>query len=139
MSKKAIIGIVIGLVVIGGGIGAFLYFRKKKNVGLEDIDLSVTTTGTPKATYKISYVTEDADKKIMAIHFAAPRPAKESVPTGATVRLEKMGKYDGSYTVVNTWTDDSGNQGAIYIESDLVTTSNKENKTWDGKGIINVY
>lgn len=88
--------------------------------------------------FKVGYVSERKADKQLVVHFAAPRPPKDTIKVGRKISLTKMDKYNGFYKVIGTWEDSRGDQGAIYLNSTKITADNNENKTWENKGIITV-
>lgn len=159
---KVAIGILGGLGLIAGSLALMGAFKKKdEQTGTGDastggevpaeeggvltnlfnnIKDSVTSAGVG-SKYTVSYVSERPSEPTMnlVVHIKN-RPPAQTIKKGRKVKLSGMDQYNGIYTVKGDWTDDKGNQGAIYLYNKAVlnASKNESNTKWDGKGTITV-
>ena len=159
MNKKLIIGIVA--VVVLGGIGYFLYNRSKKkkeekqadpNADIEDAivieddeesypelaksmkeNRAKAKESLGKNQWGMGYLSKGAST-IHAVHLLK-RPKKGTIVKNNQVKITGT-KFDNTYTVNNVWIDKSGNVGALYLGLKGYTPTGKNDKTFEGKGII---
>jgi len=148
------IGLIIAGAVVFAGIitTAIIMFSKKKEEtsgeneqsnqegtqnGQGGNAVANTITNIATNTKKAGYISEKPSNQYnLTVHFAVPRPAVGFVKKGSIISLTNFGKYNGVYPVMDTWTDDSGNLGAVYLVSKNVTSENSNNTSYDGTGLI---
>jgi len=160
MNKGLKIAIISGTVILVGGLVYFVGIRPsiKKKKALNDntsyptgdntvstkIDTtsggatsgSTTTTSDVAREFTVGYVSERPTESINFVPHFDPRPEANSITKGNMVRITRMDKYNGTYSVSGTWIDTNGNLGALYLSSPNVTTANTTNRTWQGKAKI---
>lgn len=143
------------LLFIGGLIFYFLKYENvednneeqknnNENENLENVEVDKSSGKiiidgvkyTADKIKKVGYISERKDKNELVVHLAIPRPNFDYIKKGNQIMLVNMGRYNGYYNVNDTWKDDSGNLGAIYLTSNKIEKSNENNTEFENKGII---
>ncbi len=140
MTKTAKIIILVSVLTIGLGVGAYFMFRKPKdgedNEGeIEDVGVDeFNPDNSEYQAWKLGYLSQ-RDTGKHAVHLLN-RPTKGTIVAGDTVRISGTdGSFDGDFKVSSVWIDTSNNIGALYLPIPYTPTGNVD-RTYQDKGML---
>lgn len=139
MTKTAKTIIIISVITIGLGVGAYFMFRKPTSEDdegeIEDVGVDeFNPDNSQYQAWKLGYLSQ-RDTGKHAVHLLN-RPTKDSIVAGDTVRISGTdGAFDGDFNVSSVWIDADNNVGALYLPIPYTPTGNTD-RTYQDKGML---